>query len=77
VRALAITALAHLLGVALVAVSVYLCYRYAHRIVKRMGPVGASVVMRLSAFLTLCIGVQICWNGIHALLAGAFPSAAR
>jgi multiple antibiotic resistance protein len=32
-----------------------------------------SVVVRLSAFILLCIGVQIVWNGVHALLAGAFP----
>ena len=76
-RALAVTALAHLLGVAVVALTVYLCYRYADRIVTRMGPVGASVVMRLAAFLLLCIGVQICWNGIHAMLASVFPGAAR
>ena len=34
---------------------------------------GTSVVVRLSAFILLCIGVQICWNGLHALVAGAFP----
>ena len=35
---------------------------------------GTSVVMRLTAFILLCIGVQICWNGVHALIASGFPS---
>jgi multiple antibiotic resistance protein len=74
-RSLIVTALAHALGILLVALSVYLCYRYADRILRRLGPTGTSVVVRLSAFILLCIGVQICWNGVHALLASAFPTA--
>jgi multiple antibiotic resistance protein len=27
------------------------------------------VLMRLSAFIMLCIGVGICWNGVKSLLA--------
>jgi small neutral amino acid transporter SnatA (MarC family) len=34
------------------------------------------VVVRLSAFILLCIGVQIGWNGLHALLVSTFPHAA-
>ena len=75
-RPLVVTALAHTVGILIVAVSVYLCNRYADRILKKLGPTGTSVVMRLSAFILLCIGVQICWNGVHALLVGAFPNAA-
>jgi multiple antibiotic resistance protein len=72
VRPLIVTALAHVLGIFIVAVSVYLCYRYADRILRKLGTTGTSVVVRLSAFILLCIGVQICWNGLHALLASAF-----
>lgn len=75
-RALIVTALGHLLGIVIVALSVYLCYRFADRILKGLGPTGTSVVIRLSAFILLCIGVQICWNGVHALLATAIPGAA-
>ncbi len=75
-RPLVVTALAHTFGILIVAVSIYFCYRYADRILKKLGPTGTSVVTRLSAFILLCIGVQICWNGLHALLAGAFPNAA-
>jgi multiple antibiotic resistance protein len=71
-----VTALGHALGIVVVTASVYLCYRYADRILKKLGPTGTGVVVRLSAFILLCIGVQICWNGLHALIAGAFPAAA-
>jgi multiple antibiotic resistance protein len=27
-----------------------------------------NVIMRLSSFLLVCIGVQILWNGVSALL---------
>jgi len=67
-RPLLVTALAHAIGILLVAVSVYLCYRYADRILHKLGPTGTSVVVRLSAFILLCIGVQICWNGLRALI---------
>ncbi|HUE11213.1 MAG TPA: MarC family protein [Steroidobacteraceae bacterium] len=71
-RPLLATALAHALGILLVAVSVFLCYRYADRILRRLGPTGTSVVVRLSAFILLCIGVQIGWNGIHGLVTTGF-----
>lgn len=74
VRPLVVTAIAHTVGILIVAVSVYLCYRYAERIVRKLGPTGTSVAVRLSAFILLCIGVQICWNGVHALIASAFPN---
>lgn len=74
-RPLVETTLGQALGILIVAVSVYLCYRYADRITKRMGPIGTGVVVRLSAFILLCIGVQICWNGLHTLIIATFPAA--
>jgi multiple antibiotic resistance protein len=71
------TALAHTLGILIVVIGVYLCYRYAEPILKKLGPTGTSVVVRLSAFILLCIGVQIGWNGLHALLVSTFPNAAQ
>lgn len=73
-RSLLLTALAHAVGILLVAVGVYLCYRYAERILRKLGPTGTSVVVRLSAFILLCIGVQIFWNGVRGLIASGFPS---
>jgi len=75
-RPLFVTAVAHAIGILIVAISVYLCYRYADRILAKLGPTGTGVVVRLSAFILLCIGVQICWNGLHALLIGTFRNAA-
>jgi len=77
VRSLFITAVGHALGILIVAASVYLCYRYADVILRKLGETGRSVVMRLSAFVVLGIGVQITWNGIHALLVATFPGAAH
>jgi hypothetical protein len=58
----------------LVALGVYFCYRYADLILRRLGATGTSVVIRLTAFILLCIGVQICWNGIHSLIRSGFPA---
>jgi multiple antibiotic resistance protein len=33
-----------------------------------MGPTGMNVILRLSSFLLVCIGVQILWNGASKLL---------
>jgi multiple antibiotic resistance protein len=67
-RSLVTTAAAHVLGVLIVAVSIYLCYRYADRILRRLGTTGTNVLIRLSAFILFCIGVQIMWNGLKALI---------
>jgi multiple antibiotic resistance protein len=55
-------------GVALIALSIYLCYRFAENIARVLGQTGTSVFLRLSAFIALCIGVQITWNGVSALI---------
>ncbi len=75
-RPLLVTAVAHAVGILLVALGVYFCYRYAEVILRKLGPTGTGVVVRLTAFILLCIGVQICWNGLHALISSAFPSLA-
>jgi len=56
--------------VAIVALSlsVYLCYAYAPRITSRISPQTAHGVLRVIAFVLLCIGVQITWNGVESLL---------
>ena len=48
--------------------AIYLCYRYADRVLARLGRTGTSVLLRLSAFILLCVGVQIIWNGLAQLL---------
>jgi multiple antibiotic resistance protein len=56
------------MAAAAVAVTVGFCYASADRVVKLLGPAGARVVTRLTAFLLLCIGVQIVLTGIQDAL---------
>lgn len=55
-------------GIVAIAVTVFLCYRFARRTIAIMGPSGTNVVVRLSAFILLCIGIQILWTGYSALV---------
>ncbi|HJZ76076.1 MAG TPA: MarC family protein [Vicinamibacterales bacterium] len=57
-----------LVGVALVALSVYLSYRFASRLISLLGDTGAAVFLRLSSFILLCVGVAIMWGGIVDLV---------
>src|SRR4051812_18929562 len=57
-----------IVGAALVALSISLTYRYAQRLGKRIGPTGMTVLLQFSAFITLCIGVEISWTGVQSLL---------
>ena len=68
VRSFLINIPAILIGVTLVSATVFVAYRYADRLSRVLGETGMSVLLRLSAFILLCIGVQIVWNGASALL---------
>jgi multiple antibiotic resistance protein len=59
---------AALLGCVVIAGSVYLMYRFAEPIGRIVGDTAMNVIFRLSAFILVCIGVQIVWNGTSALL---------
>ncbi len=61
--------LAALIGSLIVSITVFICYGSAERIARLVGPTGMSVILRLSSFLLVCIGVQILWNGASVLLA--------
>jgi multiple antibiotic resistance protein len=39
-----------------------------HRLARILGATGMTVITQLSSFFLVCIGVQIAWNGIKALL---------
>jgi len=60
-----------LIGAVLIAVSIYLSYRFAERIAEVLGDAAMNVILRLSSFILVCIGVQILWNGLSALLRSA------
>jgi multiple antibiotic resistance protein len=57
-----------LVGFALIALSIFLCYGFADRLSRTLGRTATLVITKLSAFLLVCIGVQIAWNGIKELL---------
>ena len=63
-----------MLGVAGVAVVVLLCYRYAQELLRPLGETGTIVFLRLSAFILLCLGIQIFWEGAGALLSAAIAA---
>ena len=50
-------------GAALVSLCLYLIFRHSTRVLVWLGDVGTLVMMRLMAFILLCIGIQIMWNG--------------
>lgn len=58
-----------LAAVLLLALLIYLLYRHSARLARMLGATGTTIVVRLSAFLLFCIGVQILWNGLAELLA--------
>jgi multiple antibiotic resistance protein len=57
-----------LLGSAVIALSIYLSYRFAERLGRTLGDSAMNVIIRMSSFILVCIGVQILWNGLSALL---------
>ena len=42
----------------------YVCYRFAEKTVVVLGEDGINVVVRLSAFILMCIGIEICGTAI-------------
>jgi multiple antibiotic resistance protein len=60
--------LASLAAVIVIAITIYLCFAYADRIQRLLGPGGTDIAVRLSAFILFCLGVQILWSGGSELL---------
>ena len=50
-------------------VLLYLAFRYAQQLLRPLGEAGTVVFLRLAAFILLCLGVQIIWDGVSELLA--------
>ncbi len=50
-------------GAALVALVLYFIFRHAAAVLEKLGEVGTLVMIRLMAFMLLCIGIQIMWTG--------------
>lgn len=67
-RALVVTVMGHVVGLLIVFLIVYFAYSKAEWLLAKLGRTGTAIAMRLSAFILLCIGVQIVWNGVRGLL---------
>ncbi|SEG55242.1 multiple antibiotic resistance protein [Bryocella elongata] len=59
---------------AIMSLLVYLCYAYAVRLTKAVSQTTAHGMLRVMAFILLCIGVQIAWNGLSVLLKAILPT---
>jgi multiple antibiotic resistance protein len=55
-------------AVIVLSLSVFVCYAYAPKITERVSPQTAHGILRIVAFVLLCIGVQILWNGMQSLI---------
>jgi multiple antibiotic resistance protein len=63
------------IAVVVLSVLVYICYGNAPRITRAIAPSTAHGILRVIAFILLCIGVQIAWNGLSSLLTGVLHPA--
>lgn len=58
-------------GIVLNCVIVYLSYAYAQKITLKISRQTVHGILRVVAFILLCIGVQIAWKGLDALILSA------
>jgi len=71
---LIVSALTAVIGIVAIGVTIFLCYWFSEGLERLLGPTGTSILIRLSAFIVLCIGIQIMFNGLedfyHVLKSG-------
>ena len=56
------------LGIVALGVTIWLCYVYASRITQKIARTTIQGILRVVAFVLLCIGVQIASNGLEAIV---------
>jgi multiple antibiotic resistance protein len=61
------------LAIILLSAAVYVCYGFAPRIAARVRPQTARGILRAIAFVLVCIGAQITWNGVELLVQSLPP----
>ncbi len=59
------SALMAVLGIVAIGVTIFLCYWFSEGLQRLLGPSGTSILIRLSAFIVVCIGIQIMFNGLQ------------
>jgi multiple antibiotic resistance protein len=68
IRDLALITGGAVVGLVAISLTIYVCYRFAGHVERALGKSGTNVMLRLSAFILVCIGIQICWAGLSSLL---------
>ncbi|SDG88458.1 MarC family protein [Propionivibrio dicarboxylicus] len=58
------------IAVCVIGITTYYAFAYASRLLVFLGETGTAVFLRLSAFILLCIGIEIFWQGAGALVRG-------
>src|SRR5208283_5297434 len=56
------------LAIVVLGFTVLVSYTYAPRITSRIAPQTVQGILRVVAFVLLCIGVQIGWNGLEGMI---------
>ncbi len=56
-------------GLIAIIATVFVSYRFAANVARVLGEGGINVMVRLSAFILMCIGIEILWDGYQALTA--------
>ena len=56
------------LAIVALGLTIWLCYLYAPRITQKLAPATIQGILRVVAFVLLCIGVQIALNGWQAVV---------
>lgn len=59
---------AALAALAVIGTLLYLAFRYGEHFLRLIGEAGTAVFLRLTAFILLCLGVQIVWDGVRELM---------
>jgi multiple antibiotic resistance protein len=59
---------AAVVGLLAIAATIYVCFRFAEAIIGTLGKQGTNALVRLSAFILLCIGIEILWDGYSNLV---------
>jgi multiple antibiotic resistance protein len=70
-RSLSRDVLAHagiFLAIVVLSALCYFCYAYAPKLSRKIPASTAHGILRVVAFILLCIGVQIAWNGLSVLI---------
>jgi multiple antibiotic resistance protein len=60
------------LAIVALGVTLWICYAYAPRITQKIAPATVQGILRVVAFVLLCIGVQIASNGFEAIVKTAW-----